>query len=73
MDRNGVWRFCEGSRRPGKAERYCDAPTTVKVKGLRHEREILMVDVISLRMDVNLDGFSRYNLVNLSYIENMGA
>ena len=35
MDRNGVWRFSEGSRRQGKVERYCGAPLTVKDKGLR--------------------------------------
>ena len=40
MDRNWVWRFPEGNRRQGKAERYvysviCGAPTTVKVKVLR--------------------------------------
>ena len=23
MDRNGVWRFPEGSRKQGKVERYC--------------------------------------------------
>ena len=40
MDRTGVWRFPEGSRRQGKVKRYCcnivyGALTTIKVKGLR--------------------------------------
>ena len=40
MDRNGVWRFPEGSEKQGKVARYCcnvicGAPTTIKVKGLR--------------------------------------
>ena len=40
MDRNGVWRFPEGSERQGKVEGYCcniicGAPTTTEVKGLR--------------------------------------
>ena len=39
MDRNGIWRFPEGSRRQVKVERYCwnvifGAQMTVKVKGL---------------------------------------
>ena len=44
MDRNGVWRFPEGSGRQGKVNLYCcnvicGTPTTVKVKGQRDERE----------------------------------
>ena len=40
MDRDGVWRFAEGSGRQGKVERYScfvifGALTTAKVKGLR--------------------------------------
>ena len=40
MDRNGVWRFPEGSGRQGNVERYCcnvicGALTTDEVKGLR--------------------------------------
>ena len=39
MDRNGVWRFPEGSERQRKLERYCcnviyGVQTSVKVKGL---------------------------------------
>ena len=45
MDRNGVWRFPEGSGRQGKIDyckRYycnviCGAPTTAEVKGLRRD------------------------------------
>ena len=40
MDRNGVWRFPEGSRKQENVKKYCcnvkcDAPMAVKVKGLR--------------------------------------
>ena len=40
MDRNGVWRFPEGSGRQGRVERYCcnvicGVLTTSEVKGLR--------------------------------------
>ena len=39
MDRNGIWRFPEGSRRQGRIERYCcnvicGTPTTSEVEGL---------------------------------------
>ena len=47
MDRIGVWRFPEGSRRQGKVERYCcnvicGAQITVKVKGMRDERQTML-------------------------------
>ena len=42
MDRNGVWRFPEGSGKQRTVERYCckecGAPTTSDVKGLRYDK-----------------------------------
>ena len=49
MDKNGVWRFPEGSGRQGRVERYCckvicGAPTTSEVKGLRwDEQEYVLI------------------------------
>ena len=53
MDRNGFFRFPEGSRRQVKVERYCcnvsvGATTTVNVKGLRSDEMHVLNLVISL-------------------------
>ena len=45
MNRNGVWRFPEGSGRQGRVERYscnviCGAPTTSEVKRLRRDEPL---------------------------------
>ena len=56
MDRNGVWRFLEGSGRQGRMQRYCfnviyGAPATSKVKGLRWDE--IKTSVLNLLFQYN--------------------